>query len=166
VEKLGMEGIIGKRRGSVYEPGARSGAWVKVKCALEQEFVIGGFTEPKGSRSDLGAIHVGCYEGKHFRYAGKVGTGFNRKLLAMLRAKLEPLIVKETPFTELPTKTRGRWPGGLTPAALRESTWVRPKLVCQVRFAEWTEDGSLRHPVFLGMREDKSPRDVVRERPQ
>ncbi|RYD81751.1 MAG: hypothetical protein EOP84_10495 [Verrucomicrobiaceae bacterium] len=136
-----------------------------MKCGAEQEFVIGGFTEPQGTRPHLGAIHVGYFEGNEFCYAGKVGAGFNRPLLEMMRMKLDKLVVEAPPFTDIPTKSRGKWTRNMSPAAMRKAQWVRPELVCQVRFAEWTEDGALRQPVFLGLREDKEPGDVVRERP-
>ena len=161
----GMEGVIGKRRESTYEPGQRSGDWVKVKCGNEQEFVIGGYTDPQGTRPHLGAIHVGYYDGPKFRYAGKVGAGFDRLLLKMMREKLETIAVEECPFTDIPRKSRGKWTRNMTPAAMRAAHWVRPTVVCQIRFAEWTDDGALRQPVFLGLRKDKDPREVVRERP-
>ncbi|MHA3770084.1 non-homologous end-joining DNA ligase [Verrucomicrobiota bacterium sgz303538] len=161
----GMEGVIGKLRDSVYEPGLRSGAWVKVKCGAEQEFVIGGFTDPQGTRPHLGAIHVGYYDGAEFRYAGKVGAGFDRALLEMMRGKLDRLETDTCPFTDIPTKSGGKWTRNMTPAAMRNAHWVRPEIVCQVRFAEWTSDAALRQPVFLGLRKDKDPRVVIRERP-
>lgn len=161
----GMEGVIGKLRESTYEPGIRSGSWVKVKCGAEQEFVIGGFTDPQGTRPHLGAIHVGYYEGSEFRYAGKVGAGFNRALLEVMKQKLDAIAVEKCPFTDIPTRSRGKWTRNMSPAAMRKAHWVRPELVCLIRFAEWTDDGALRQPVFLGLREDKEPRDVIRERP-
>ena len=166
ISARGMEGVIGKRQNSTYQPGARSGDWVKIKCLNEQEFVIGGFTAPKGGRQDLGALHVGYYDGKEFRYAGKVGTGFNAATLREVRDRLEPLRQDKTPFTDIPTKQAGKWTRNMSPAAMRAAEWVTPALVCQVKFSEWTNDGALRHPVFLGLREDKAARDVVRERPR
>lgn len=162
----GMEGVIGKLRDSTYEPGLRSGTWIKVKCGAEQEFVVGGYTDPQGTRPYLGAIHVGYYDGPEFRYAGKVGAGFDRALLEMMRDKLEHLATEECPFTDIPAKSRGKWTRNMTPSAMRAAHWVKPELVCQIRFAEWTDDGALRQPVFLGLRTDKDPREVVRERPE
>jgi bifunctional non-homologous end joining protein LigD len=162
ISALGMEGVIGKLRDSVYEAGLRSGAWIKVKCGREQEFVIGGFTEPRGSRTDLGALLVGYYEGGKLHHAGKVGTGFNQKLLKSLRAQLDPLRTDVCPFAEPPSNKPGRWARKLP---IGKATWVKPRLVCQVKFAEWTDEGLLRQPVFLGLREDNDPRKVIRERP-
>lgn len=165
IRARGMEGVIGKCRDSQYHPGARNGDWVKIKCVNEQEFAVGGFTQPKGARQQLGALHVGYYDGKEFRYAGKVGTGFNVPMLRELRKRLEPLRQEESPFTDIPEKVEGVWSRNMSPAAMRAAEWVKPALVCQVKFTEWTQDGALRHPVFLGVREDKNARDVVRERP-
>lgn len=137
----GWEGIIAKDSGSVYEPGKRSRSWLKVKVRKESEFAIGGFTAPKGSREDFGALLVGLYEGEALRYCGKVGTGFNAKMLRELGARLRKLQVPESPFTGAPR--------------FRDATWVRPELVAQLAFHEWTGDGKLRHPAFLGLRDDK-----------
>ncbi len=162
VRQQGLEGIVGKRRGSLYEPGRRSGVWVKKRLALDQEFVIGGYTPPKGGRTHLGALLVGFYEGDQLMYAGKVGTGFNARLLAALHQRFSSLKRSSTSFSNLPTK-RPRFGQGMTASAMREVTWLEPELVCQVRFSEWTRDAMLRQPVFLGLREDKRAREVVRE---
>jgi bifunctional non-homologous end joining protein LigD len=159
-----LEGIIAKRAGSVYEPGRRSGTWVKCRLAAEQEFVIGGLTRPQGSRAHFGALVIGYYSGDELLYAGKVGTGFDAKLLRELAARLQPLVVKACPFANLPLAKRSRFGAGMTASAMRTVTWVKPEVVCQVRFTEWTDDGMLRHPVFLGLREDKKARDVRREK--
>ena len=162
----GLEGLIAKREDSKYESGRRSGAWRKLKWTNEQEFVIGGYTRPQGARTHFGAILVGVYEGAKLRFVGKVGTGFDQKLLSSLDEKFQKLIRKDCPFANLPEKlpnARGR---GLTAAQMRLCTWVEPKLVCQVRFSEWTRDQHLRQPAFLGLREDKKPKEVVRERPK
>jgi bifunctional non-homologous end joining protein LigD len=164
VQRRGLEGLIGKLRDSVYEPGRRSGAWIKLKCVNEQEFVIGGFTPPQGARQHFGAILVGYYEKKKFLFAGKVGTGFNTKSLASLHKKLKSEKRDDCPFADLPSKQGGQWVQGITPAMMRRIEWVNPVLVCQVKFAEWTRDGKLRQPVFLGLREDKKPTQVVREK--
>jgi bifunctional non-homologous end joining protein LigD len=161
VKRLALEGIIGKQRASKYEVGRRSGAWIKLKAANEQEFVIGGYTPPGGSRKHFGALLVGYYEGKRLMFAGKVGSGFNTKSLASLHKKFNALRRDTSPFADLDVKRAGKW--GITPAEMRRCTWVEPKLVAQIRFAEWTRDRKLRQPVFLGLREDKSARDVVRE---
>ena len=165
VRAQGMEGLIGKRRDSEYESGKRTGAWVKIKVSAEQEFVIGGYTEPKGTRDHFGALLVGYYAGKELHFAGKVGTGFDQAWLDQLYAALHKIEIRNCPFVDLPRKSGGRWGQAMTPAQMRLCTWVRPKLVCQVRFAEWTGDGSLRQPVFLGLRGDKDAREVVREQP-
>ncbi len=152
--KRGLEGIIGKRGDSPYRPGRRGGDWVKFKCVAEQEFVIGGFTAPKGSRTDFGALLVGYYDDGVLRYAGKVGTGFGRQTLRTLGSRLRELETDSVPFDR-----------GLDrkPAATH---WVRPQLVAQIAFGEWTRDGRLRQPRYLGLRDDKRPREVVRERPR
>ncbi|MFL6543537.1 MAG: non-homologous end-joining DNA ligase [Chthoniobacterales bacterium] len=164
VARLGLEGIIGKLRESKYEVGRRSGTWIKLKASNEQEFVIGGYTPPGGSRKHFGALLVGYYEGKKLMFAGKVGTGFNAKSLAALHKKFKEEERDDCPFADLPSKQGGAWVQGITPAMMRKCTWVNPKFVCQIKFAEWTRDAKLRQPVFLGLRDDKSARDVVRER--
>ena len=165
VRRLGLEGLIGKMRNSTYEPGSRSGSWIKLKVLNEQEFVIGGFTPPQGARQHFGAVLVGYYEGKKFLFAGKVGTGFNTKSLASLHKKLKSEQRNDCPFADLPSKQAGQWVQGITPSMMRKIQWVNPVFVCQVKFAEWTRDAKLRQPVFLGLREDKKPAQVVRERP-
>ena len=155
------------------EPGRRSGAWIKLKCLNEHEFVIGGFTPPQGARQHFGAVLVGYYEKKKFLFAGKVGTGFDTKSLASLHKKLKSEKRDDCPFADLPSKLAtgrvrptggqgGQWVQGITPAMMRKIEWVNPVFVCQVKFAEWTRDGKLRQPVFLGLREDKKPTQVVR----
>jgi bifunctional non-homologous end joining protein LigD len=162
IAERGLEGVIAKRCDSAYEAGRRSGAWRKIKCVLEQEFVIGGFTVPKGARSHFGALLLGYYRGKELIFAGKVGTGFNQKTLVNLHRQMTSLRTAKCPFATLPTQ-RGRWGTTFTRAELARCTWVEPKLVAQIRFTEWTEDGILRHPAFLGLRDDKRAREVVRE---
>jgi bifunctional non-homologous end joining protein LigD len=163
VKRLGLEGVIGKQRGSVYEPDRRSGAWIKLKCVNEQEFVIGGFTPPQGARKHFGAVLVGYYEKKRLLFAGKAGTGFNPKLLASLHKRFMSEKRDDCPFADLPSKQGGQWVQGITPAMMRRCEWINPVFVCQVKFAEWTRDGKLRQPVFLGLREDKKSTEVVRE---
>jgi len=149
--EAGWEGLIAKREDAPYRAG-RARDWLKLKCVLEQELVIGGFSDPKGSRTGFGALLLGYYEGDDLRFAGEVGTGFDHATLDALAARLGPLETDRSPFADLPRAGKGRH-------------FVKPKLVAQVRFSEWTRDGKLRHPTFLGLRSDKKPRDVVRERP-
>ncbi|HEX2078130.1 MAG TPA: DNA ligase D [Longimicrobium sp.] len=152
---MGLEGIISKRADARYVH-RRNNDWLKVKCLLRQEFVIGGYTEPRGSRSHFGALLLGVHDEKGgLVYAGKVGTGFDRSRLREVHARLAKLERDDSPFANY--GRRGRRPAGVH--------WIDPKLVCEIAFTEWTEEGILRHPVFQGLREDKKPRDVVRERP-
>jgi bifunctional non-homologous end joining protein LigD len=164
VRAQGLEGIIGKERGSPYVPGQRSRSWIKLKCVGEQELVIGGYTEPEGTRKHFGALLVGYYEGKEFRFAGKVGTGFNGASLKALYQQMRKLSQTACPFTNLPERKQGRWQQNITPREMSLCHWVKPQLVCQVRYTEWTNEGKLRHPVFAGLREDKPAREVGRER--
>jgi bifunctional non-homologous end joining protein LigD len=150
-QKKHLEGIIGKRRDSIYQE-RRSRDWVKIKAQLEQEFVIGGYTEPRGSRTGFGALLLGLYEKSKLHYVGHVGTGFNTKLLQSLTRDLKAIQRKTSPFVnEVEANTPARF--------------VEPKLVAQVRFTEWTRDGLLRQPAFLGLRLDKDPKTCVREHP-
>lgn len=160
----GLEGIIAKRPGSLYEPDRRSGAWVKCKVVLEQEFVIGGFSEPRNSREHFGAILIGYYEDGKLLYAGKVGTGFDRERLRSLHALFLARRIETCPFANLPMPRRPRFGQGMTRSEMRKVTWVRPELVAQIKFGEWTEDHILRQPVFLGLRKDKKAREVRREK--
>jgi bifunctional non-homologous end joining protein LigD len=146
--RKGWEGLIAKRADAPYTHG-RSRDWLKFKCSAEQELVIGGYTAPRGSRSDLGALLLGHFEDGRLRYAGKVGTGFTHSTLADLSARLAPLRRDTTPFAD--------------PVREPHVTWVEPRLVAQVGFSEWTRDGRLRHPRFLGLRDDKAAEEVVRE---
>ncbi len=150
--RRGLEGVIAKRAAGPYT-GKRSGDWLKFKCGHEQELVIGGFTAPQGSRTDFGALLVGYHEGDRLIYAGKVGTGFDRKTLASLGRGLRELEIDASPFEDVHPVPRG-------------TRWVRPELVGEFGFAEWTRDGRLRHPRYLGLRDDKPAREVVRERPE
>src|SRR5919197_1135170 len=139
-----------------------SGAWIKLKCVSEQEFVIGGYTPPQGSRKYFGAILVGYYEKKKLVFAGKVGSGFTAKSLSMLHKKFQKEARDDCPFVDLPSKQNGQWVQGITPSMMRKMHWVNPKFVCQIKFAEWTRDLKLRQPVFVGLREDKDPRDITK----
>ncbi len=163
VKRRGLEGIIGKQGNSVYEPGRRSGAWIKLKCVNEQEFVIGGYTPPQGARKHFGAILVGYYENKKLVFAGKVGTGFTTKSLVILYKKFRAEERADCPFVDLPSKQNGQWVQGITPSMMRKMHWVNPVFGCEIKFAEWTRDKKLRAPVFLGLREDKDPHDVIKE---
>ncbi|HEX8856017.1 MAG TPA: non-homologous end-joining DNA ligase [Thermoleophilaceae bacterium] len=147
--RSGWEGLIAKRGDAPYVA-ARSRDWLKLKCLWEQEFVIGGYTDPAGSRTDFGALLVGYYDDTDLRYAGKVGTGYNATTLRELGARLRKVEVPESPFADARPIPRG-------------THWTRPELVAQIGFAEWTNDGRLRQPRFLGLRDDKRARDVVRE---
>ena len=146
-ERRGWEGIIAKDERSPYQPGVRSPFWRKVKVRKESEFVIGGYTAPKGGRQHLGALLVGLYDGPKLRYVGKVGTGFTQETLDMLATKFERLRTAKPPFDPAPR--------------MKDATWVRPKLVAQLVYAEWTADGKLRQPAFLGLRTDKSPSECT-----
>lgn len=161
--KLNLEGLIAKRPESTYETGKRSGAWVKYKLQNEQEFVIGGFTQPSGSRRFFGSLMVGVYEGDQLLFTGKVGSGFSHKTLADMHEKMMKLATEECPFDNLRDHPRhGQL--NVTRKELQTIQWVKPKLVAQVKFANWTPDQLLRQPVFLGLRLDKSPRQVICER--
>lgn len=160
MKAVGAEGSIAKLKSSAYETGQRSGAWVKIKFHKGQEFVITGYTLPKKSRRYFGALILGYYRGKRLIFAGRVGTGFNEKALKEIYGKLKRLEIP-SPMVEEIQEPSGRWrPKGWKAS---DSRWVKPVLVAQVQFAEWTDDGILRHPSFLGLREDKNPGDVVRE---
>ena len=146
----GLEGVLAKRLDSTYEPGRRSRSWLKIKNKNRQEFVVGGWSPGAGNRSDhFGALLIGYYDGDRLIYAGHVGTGFNRKTLDDLLRRMNALRRDRSPFVATP-----RIPGAV---------WVEPELVCEVEFTEWTTEGVLRHPSFKGLRDDKPPRDVVRE---
>ena len=165
VQRRGLEGIIGKLRNSVYEPGRRSGAWIKLKCVNEQEFVIGGYTPPQGARKHFGAVLVGYYKDRDLVFAGKVGTGFTTKSLATFHKKFRAEERAGCPFVDLPSKQNGQWVLGITPSIMKKIHWINPKFVAEIKFAEWTRDGKLRAPVFMALREDKKPCEVVREAP-
>ena len=148
--RQGWEGVIAKRRGSPYEH-RRSKHWLKMKIEASQELVVGGFTDPQGARVGLGALLVGYYDGDDLVFAGKIGTGFDTKLLIDLRKRLDALEIAKPPFTVAKGLPRLR------------AHWVRPTIVVQVSFIEWTDNNKLRHPRLIGVRFDKTPREVVRE---
>ncbi len=151
VQQHGGEGIIAKKADSRYQADKRSRDWLKFKANKQQEMVIGGFTDPRGGRKGLGALLCGYYDGKDFIYSGKVGSGFTETILEDLRKKLDRIERKTSPFSEVPNE--------------KNVHWVSPKLIAQLKFSEFTETGSMRHPVFLGLRADKDPKDIVMEKP-
>jgi bifunctional non-homologous end joining protein LigD len=161
--KFGLEGLVAKRPDSSYEPGRRSGAWVKVKITQQQEFVIGGYTPPEGSRRYFGSLLVGYYGPDGLLFAARVGTGFSERALAALYKGMQKIKRPTCPFVNLPEKRRGRFGQGITPAMMKRCVWVESVLVAQVKFTEWTLDDQLRQPVFLGLRADKKAKEVVRE---
>lgn len=152
-ERKGLEGIMAKRAGSKYFSGARTADWLKIKTSRRQEAVIAGFTAPRRSRTFFGALVLALREKKDWRYIGHVGTGFTHKALAELHGKMMPLRTAKSPF---PAKVKDQ----------AVTTWIKPSLVAEVKFTEWTRSGEMRHPVYLGLRSDKRARDVVRERPK
>jgi DNA ligase D-like protein (predicted ligase) len=149
--RRGWEGLVAKRADAPYRAGRRSPDWLKLKCVHEQELVVGGWTDPQRSRTGFGALLVGYYEDGKLRYAGKVGTGFDHRMLTDLSIRFRDLHADRQPFAE-PVREKG-------------AHWLRPELVVQIGFSEWTRDGKLRHPRYLGLRDDKAPQDVVREEP-
>ncbi len=148
----GWEGVVAKRRDSPYEH-RRSPHWLKMKCEVTQDLVVGGFTDPQGARVGLGALLVGYWEGADFVFAGKVGTGFDTALLLELRGRLDAMEVERPPFTRAVGLPRVR------------AHWVRPEIVVRVAFTEWTAHGKLRHSRFLGIRDNRAAREVVKETP-
>jgi bifunctional non-homologous end joining protein LigD len=152
-ERAGEEGVMAKLSTSLYYSGLRTREWLKVKASQGQEVVIVGFTAPKGSRRWFGSLLLAVREGSKWRYVGRAGSGFNQEMLASLYAKLKPLITKTKPVEDKVPNLAG-------------TTWVRPKLVGEVKFTEWTSKGEMRHPVFLGLRTDKKAEEVIREVPK
>jgi bifunctional non-homologous end joining protein LigD len=149
-KEKGMEGIIAKRKDSIYRPGKRTSDWLKIKARLQQEFVVGGFTAPKGSRKHLGAVVLGAYTGGKLRHYGYAGSGFSEKGLKDAVERIKPLFTDKSPF--------------VNPPNIKEKIqWVRPKLVCEVEYAELTADDQLRQTTFLGWRDDKKAKEVVLE---
>jgi DNA ligase D-like protein (predicted ligase) len=160
VGRLGLEGVIAKRRDSRYDAGQRSGAWVKLKLDKQQEFVVGGYRPgPHG----VDALLVGYYAGRKLQFAGKVRAGFTPHVRREVAAALAPLHAPRCPFADLPSSKTSHWGGGVTAEQMEEMRWLEPKVVAQIRFVEWTADGHLRHAAFLGIRTDKPPRAVTRE---
>jgi len=160
VRQQGLEGLIGKRKDSRYEPGKRSGAWIKYRVNRGQELVIGGYIP---ASHGLDAIVVGYYRGRDLVYVARVRNGFVPASRRQLFTKLEPLEIQDCPFVNLPEKNRSRWGEGLTAADMNKCVWLRPNLVAQIEFLEWTEGDHLRHAKFAGLREDKDPSNVIKE---
>jgi bifunctional non-homologous end joining protein LigD len=160
VRSLGLEGVVAKRRSSLYQPGERSGDWVKLRLDLAQEFVVGGY---RPGSNGVDALLVGVYAGKLLRFSGKVSAGFIPHTRRDLVSALKPLHTDKCPFPELPDTKPSRWGGGVTAEDMKEMQWVLPSLVVQIRFLEWTADERLRHATYLGRRPDKAAKDVRRE---
>ncbi len=160
VKTQGFEGLVAKRRNSRYEPGLRSGAWMKMRINRGQEFVIGGYTP--GTRA-FDALIIGYYEGNRLMYASRTRNGFTPALRQQLFKKLRPLETNECPFANLPEAKSGRWGQGLTKEKMADCRWLKPVLVGQFEFVEWTGDNHLRHTKFVALREDKPARDVGRD---
>jgi bifunctional non-homologous end joining protein LigD len=161
VRRLGLEGVIAKRKDSRYDAGQRNGDWVKLKLDRQQEFVIGGYRPgPHG----IDALLVGFYDGKDLRFAGKVRAGFTPHVRREVFAQLKPLHAAACPFVDLPNSKTSHWGGGVTAEQMAEMQWLKPRLVAQIRFVEWTADDHLRHAAFLGLRIDRNPKTVHRER--
>jgi bifunctional non-homologous end joining protein LigD len=163
VRQLGLEGVIGKLENSTYESGGRNGSWIKLKLLLDQEFVIGGYAT--GSRQSSNFIIVGYYESKKLLFAGKVGTGLNAALIRRLNSRFKKIATDSCPFADLPDTPGEKGEPSITPLGMKRCHWVDPETVCQVRFTEWTPHGRIQEPVFLGLREDETATDVIREMP-
>jgi len=158
-KELQLEGVIAKRKGSLYEPGRRTGAWVKYKINRSQEFVIGGYTF--GNPFD--ALIVGCYEGGKLNFVSKVRSGFVSHMRCAIMPLLHELVTDKCPFANLPEKRRGQWALNLTNGEMQNCQWLKPQLVAQIEFTEWTLDSHLRYAKFVGLRGDKEPNHIVRE---
>ena len=161
VKAQGLEGLVAKRRDSKYEPGLRSGVWQKMRVNQGQEFVIAGYTP---SPKNFDALVIGYYDGGKLIYAARTRNGFTPASRMQLFKKIEPLEIKDCPFANLPEKKAGRWGAGLTAAKMSECRWLKPELVGQFEFVEWTSDNHLRHSRFIALRDDKAPKRVIREK--
>jgi DNA ligase D-like protein (predicted ligase) len=160
VKSHGLEGVIAKRADSIYEPGRRSGLWVKKRLNLSQEFVIGGYVP---SHLGVDSIVIGVYRGKDLHYAARVRAGFVPLTRRQVFERIRPLETTKCPFVNLPEKDAGRWGEGLTAEKMKECVWVKPRIVAEIEFLEWTGADHLRHTKFVGLRDDKDPRSVGRE---
>jgi bifunctional non-homologous end joining protein LigD len=161
VRGLQLEGVVAKRGLSVYEPGRRSASWVKVKFNRRQEFVVGGY---KPSGTSFESLVIGYYEGNRLHFAGRVRAGLTARDRAEISSLIAPLDTPRCPFVNLPTARTGHWGEGVTEADMAKLRWVKPRIVVDVSFVEWSRDGVLRHSQFVGLRTDKKPREVRRER--
>ena len=162
VRRLGMEGVIAKKRTSLYEAGQRSGSWVKFKINREQEFVIGGY-RPSGISGDFELLIVGYFDGKKLNYAAKIKSGFTPHIKREICARMQKQITNKCPFANLPEGKGGRWGESLPKEEMEKCIWVKPKIVCQIQFVEWTEGNHLRHAKFVALRDDKKANEVVKE---
>ena len=160
VRSHGLEGVVAKRLSSTYEPGRRSGTWTKLRIELSQELVIGGYTP---GTHGFDAVQVGFYQDDQLRFCASVRAGFVPASRRALFSRLTPLETEACPFANLPEASPGRWGQGLTAAKMKNCVWLRPRLVAQFRFLEWTPSHHLRHVSFVGVREDKDPRGVTKE---
>ena len=160
VKSQGLEGLVAKRRDSKYEPGLRSGAWKKMRVNCGQELVIAGYTP---SAKNFDAVVIGYYDGPNLIYAARTRNGFTPASRAELFKKIKPLEIADCPFANLPEKKAGRWGAGLTAVKMTECRWLKPQLVGQFEFVEWTEDAHLRHSRFVALKNDKKAKDVSRE---
>jgi bifunctional non-homologous end joining protein LigD len=160
VRELGLEGVVAKRRDSRYEAARRSDAWIKVKFSRRQELVVGGY---KPASSGFDSVLVGYYQGRQLHYAGKVRAGFTPHARAEMMRRLVPLVTRTCPFVNLPSGRSSHWGEGVTDEEMTMLKWVKPAVVAEIAFTEWTRDGNLRHSSFVGFREDKAARDVRRE---
>ena len=160
VRSSGLEGVIAKRRDSLYKPGDRSGAWVKVRANRGQELVIGGYIP---SSTSFASILVGYYEGIDLMYAGRIRNGFTPSSRRMLFSKFESLSISKCPFRNLPESRKGRWGEGLTAEDMKRCGWLEPSLVAAIEFLEWTLDNHLRHPKFVAVRDDQAAREIIRK---
>jgi bifunctional non-homologous end joining protein LigD len=160
VAAVGLEGVVAKRRESRYESGKRSGAWQKFKVQRRQEFVVGGY---KPENQNFQSLVVGYYDDGELRFAARVRAGFTAAQRSALFARMKPLVTAKCPFVDLPSTRTSHWGEGVTEEDMKILKWVRPRLVAEIAFTEWTRDGNLRHSAFVGLRDDKDPREVVRE---
>ena len=161
IKAQGLEGLVAKRRDGKYEPGLRSGAWQKMRVNQGQEFIIAGYTP---SPKNFDALVIGYYDGGKLIYAARTRNGFTPASRAQLFKKIKPVQIVNCPFANLPEKKAGRWGAGLTAAKMSECRWLKPELVGQFEFVEWTSDNHLRHSRFIALRDDKKPKSVTREK--
>lgn len=162
IRKFDLEGIVAKQKSSIYESGERTGAWVKYKLENEQEFVVGGY-RPSGVKGSFDLLLIGYFEKGKLYYSAKLKAGFTQHSKRQIYQRFEKLVIPKCPFVNLPEGKGGRWGEGLTAAELERCVWLKPGIVVEVRFTEWTHSLHLRHPRFAGIREDTNPREVVRE---